>query len=116
MIYRVAIAADPPEAIEVVGVVFQGREGARSLVEPPGLPRVEVSFQELSLGFVRTWVLGTRLSEWAALILMLNCLGLPEAHTPEEDRFLGALWDASAGEPISDDAVEIARKFSETES
>jgi len=112
VILRVVIAEDPPEALSALGVVMDGREGARSLTEPPDLPRVSVTIQELALGFVRQWALGTRLSEWAALVLMLNCIEFPDDRTDEEDGLVGTIWDASAGEPISDDAIELARKIS----
>jgi hypothetical protein len=112
MVRRMATAEDPPEALGALGIVMEGREGARSLTEPPGLPTVPVTLQELAAGFVRQWSLGTRLSEWAALVLMLTCIEFPDEGTDEEDRFVGSLWDASAGEPISDDAVSLARKLS----
>jgi hypothetical protein len=55
--------------------------------------------------------LGTTPGEWAAVVLMLADVQFQEAESPDEDRLLDALWSASVGEPVPDDAVRLAHQL-----
>jgi hypothetical protein len=49
------------------------------------------------------------LQQWASVVLCLSEIQFVEAESPEEDRLLEALWDASAGLPIADHDLSLAR-------
>jgi len=72
---------------------------------------VELPLADLAAGLLRQWALGTTLREWAAVVLMLSDVQFQEAESPDEDRLLDAVWSASAGEPVPDDALRLARQL-----
>ena len=80
-------------------------------LDAPASEGVELPLAELAAGLLRQWVLGTTLREWAAVVLMLSDVRFQEAESPDEDRLLDALWSASAGEPVPDDALRLARQL-----
>jgi hypothetical protein len=41
-------------------------------------------------------------------VLAVDVIQFVERESPSEDRLLEALWSASAGEPIADDALALA--------
>jgi hypothetical protein len=72
---------------------------------------MELPLADLAAGLLRQWALGTTLREWAAVVLMLSDVQFQEAESPDEDRLLDAVWSASAGEPVPDDALRLARQL-----
>jgi len=45
----------------------------------------------------------------ASIVLCLDVIQFVEAESREEDRLLEALWDASAGQPVADHDLALAR-------
>jgi hypothetical protein len=48
------------------------------------------------------------MQEWAAVVLAVDVIQFVERESPSEDRLLEALWSASAGGPITNDALAPA--------
>jgi hypothetical protein len=98
------------DALARLGYSLTGQVGALRL-DAPVSEGVELPLAELAAGLLRQWVLGTTLREWAAVVLMLSDVQFQEAKSTDEDRLLDALWSASAGEPVPDDALRLARQL-----
>jgi len=67
--------------------------------------------RDLATGLICHWTFGTELSEWAATVLMADCVAFPEDLSPDEDAVLGLLWDASSGNDLTDEQVAQARRL-----
>jgi hypothetical protein len=85
-------------------------EGGGLRLDTPVSERVELQLADLAAGLLRQWALGTTLREWAAVVLMLSDVQFQEAESPDEAR-LDAVWSASAGELVPDDALRLARQL-----
>jgi hypothetical protein len=70
---------------------------------------VELPVSDLAHGLLVHWSRGSTLQEWASILLCLDVIQFVEAESPEEDRLLEALSQASAGEPIADHDLALAR-------
>jgi hypothetical protein len=100
----------PTDALAHLGYNLTGQVGALRL-DAPVIEGVELPLADLAAGLLRQWALGTTLREWAAVVLMLSDVQFQEAESPDEDRLLDALWSASAGEPVPDHALRLARQL-----
>jgi hypothetical protein len=96
------------DALARLGYNLTGQVGALRL-DAPVSEGVELPLADLAAGLLRQWALGTTLREWAAVVLMLSDVQFQEAESTDEDRLVDALWSASAGEPVPDDALRLAR-------
>lgn len=81
--------------------------------EVSGMAVVNVTVQDLAAGFLHHWGLGTSLPEWSATMLRADCFELPYDHSPEADLLIEGLMDVTLGEPVSDEVLNIARRFDE---
>lgn len=71
----------------------------------------EFTLTDLATGLVAQWARGTSLRRWASVILMVDAFQFEEAESEEEQILLDALWTASAGEPVDDAALNLAREL-----
>jgi hypothetical protein len=117
---RVATAADaslrqlvrgedePLKVVQQLGGSLSGQPGLLRVDLPADVPVVELPRSDLAHGLLRHWSRGTSLQEWATVVLAVDVIQFVERESPSEDRLLEALWSASAGEPIADDALALA--------
>jgi hypothetical protein len=98
------------DALTRLGYNLTGEVGWLRL-DAPVSEGVELPLADLAAGLLRQWALGTTLREWAAVVLMLSDVQFQEAESPDEDLLLDALWSGSAGEPVPDDALRLARRL-----
>lgn len=71
----------------------------------------EFTLADLATELVTHWARGTSVRRWASVILMVDAFQFEEAESEEEQILLDALWTASAGEPIDDAALNLAREL-----
>ena len=112
LIRRVLRGDDPPEVLTSLGVRIERSERGSITVTPPNdltLPPCPLS--DLARGLLTHWALGNGLQEWATAVLMIDAIQFDEADTPQEGRLLDAVWAAMTRQPISDDALELARQL-----
>jgi hypothetical protein len=100
------------DAVTRLGYNVMGEVGGLCL-DAPVREGVELPLADLAAGLLRQWALGTTLRQWAAVVLMLPEVQFQEAEGPDEDQLLDALWSASAGEPVPDDALRLARQLAQ---
>jgi hypothetical protein len=100
----------PTDALARLGYNLTGDVDPLRL-DAPVIEGVELPLADLAAGLLRHWALGTTLRGWAAVVLMLADVQFQEAESPDEDRLLDALWSATVGEPVPDDAVRLARQL-----
>lgn len=74
------------------------------LTSPPS-----ASLSDLAHGLLVHWNRGATLQDWASIVLCLYVIQFVEAESPEEDRLLEALWQASTRGPIADHDLALAR-------
>ena len=100
---------DPLDVVRRLGGIVSGSAGSLRLELPAGFPMVELPVSDLAHGLLVHWSRGSTLQEWASILLCLDVIQFVEAESPEEDRLLEALSQASAGEPIADHDLALAR-------
>ena len=111
ILLAVARGNTEPRVLADLGIVLQGEPGGYRIEDDPTEPLVELSFRDLAQGFLHHWALGTSLPECSATILLASCFVMPEITTTDENTLIEALWDASFGEFVSDEAVDVARRM-----
>jgi hypothetical protein len=100
---------DPFDVVRRLGGIVSGSAGSLRLQLDPDFPTVELPLSDLAHGLLVHCSRGSTLQQWASVALCLNAIQFVEAESPEEDRLLEALWDASAGQPIADHDLSLAR-------
>jgi hypothetical protein len=100
------------DALAPLGYNLTGEVGARCL-DSSVTTSVELPLADLAAGLLRQWAMGTTVREWASVVLMLSNVQFLEAESHDEERLLDALWSASAGEPVSDDVLTLARQLAQ---
>jgi len=112
LVRRVVRGDEPPEVLTGLGVRIERSERGSITVTPPNdltIPPCPLS--DLARGLLTHWALGNGLQEWATAVLMIDAIQFVEADTPQEGRLLDAVWAAMTRQPISDDALELARQL-----
>jgi hypothetical protein len=109
LLLRVVRGEEDPALLAEIGVNLEGEPGSYRVACPAGLPVVVVAMVDLAAGFLHHWSLGTSLPEWSAYVLSADCFDFPEDRSDADDLLIGAMWDASFGEPVSGEAVDVAR-------
>lgn len=89
--------------------------GGRVRVETPAsVPTVAPSERDIALGFTRASTRGD-LDTWASLLLAVSNIQLDALNLDSSEVLLNALWDAAAGDPLSDAAVRRLREIANYE-
>ena len=101
---------DPFDVVRWLGGSVQGAPGNGHMNLPP-LPTVEFPLSDLAHGLLSQWAKGTSLQKWALTVLMADAIQFEEAESPEEEVLLDSLWRASAGEPVTDEALALSRRL-----
>jgi hypothetical protein len=100
---------DPLDVVQRLEGIASGSAGSLCLQLDPDFPTVELPLSDLAHGLLVHWSRGSTLQQWASAVLCLSDIQFVEAESPDKDRLLEALWDASAGQPIADHDVALAR-------
>jgi len=111
LIRRVLRGEEAPEVLERLGVRFGTRNGSVTVTPPSSLAIPPCPLSDLAHGLLTHWALGTGLAAWATTVLMIDAIQFVEADTPREGRLLDAVWAAMTGEPIDDEALDLAREL-----
>jgi len=98
-----------PSLLAEIGVNLEGEPGSYRVACPAGLPVVVVAMVDLAEGFLHHWALGTSLPEWSAYVLSADCFDFPEDRSETDDLLIEAMHDAAFGDPVSGEAVDVAR-------
>jgi hypothetical protein len=84
----------------------------RITIENPRGVEADASALDIARGILRYRRDPEELRTWAAIVLGdSNFLGFLLEDHPDEDPLLGALWDASFGEPLKDEAINTAERL-----
>jgi hypothetical protein len=97
------------DALRRAGIEVAISDSGLRLWEPPGMPVVTPSREDIASGLLANYALGTTLREWAAVMLAANLIDFVELEAIDDDPLLEALWAAAAGDETPEDALDVAR-------
>jgi len=108
-------AEEPPETLTGLGFSIEGDALNLRVEYPSGQANVETfPLSDLATGLVRAWAHGTDLHLWASVVLMVDWIDVDDLDSPEGEVLRDALWSAAGGDQISDEALTVARRLSDT--
>ena len=94
-----------------LGIVVVMRDGACEVTNPRRV-RAVAGAADVACGLVRHQSQPEALRRWASVLLSgASFLELALDHHPAGDLLLKALWDASFGEPLVDEVLQVAKQL-----
>jgi hypothetical protein len=109
MIHDFACGNGSVADLAILSILIEGEPPQLEVTIPAGTPEVQVSPADLSRGLLAAWARGTDLGEWAAATRSLVILDGEDS--PVWEVLMNALWAASFGDPIPDEALTLARSL-----
>jgi len=95
--------------LAALGVLVEGEVPHLEVTVLAGIPAVQVSPGELSLGLLAAWARSTDLAEWAAVTR--EVVVLDGEDSPVWEILMNALWSAAFGEPIPEEVLALAQSL-----
>lgn len=101
------------DALRSLGFTIHGSPGNLSVDYPQGERNaaVHISLGDLACGLVVAWARGSGVQEWASLVVMVDWIDVEGTDNGDGQLLWDALWSASDGDGVSDEALEVARQL-----
>lgn len=100
----------PVQALADVGIGIENTEAGRRVTIPTGF-LVQLPLTDLAFGLLASWARGTELRDWASVVVTVGDIEFDDIETDCGVTLLDALGAAAAGEGVSTEALEVARKL-----
>lgn len=108
-------ADEPPDTLASLGFVIDGDSPNLRIAYPAGPAEISrFPLSDLATGFVRAWASGAAFDRWASVVLMTDWIEVDGLDTNEGQVLLNALWSVAGGEPMSEEALDLARQLART--